>query len=77
MMRKTKWLALTAAALLAAGRRSVRAMGEGAACAFFPYLGPEEPLQNCNTPEQMRTAQDLWQRYAAWSDERGRDLTLI
>ena len=47
------------AALLNAGERSVRALKGAVRWQGFHYLGPEELLTNCNTPEEFAAAKRI------------------
>ena len=47
-------------ALLEAGKGAVRALREAVRWNCFDYLGPEELLINCNTPQDFITAKNVW-----------------
>lgn len=51
--------------LLAAGRRSVRALEDVIPWTWFDYLGPEVYLRNCNTPQDIEAVRALMEAYAA------------
>lgn len=52
------------AALIESGRHAVRALREVVPWNHFDYLGPEELLVNCNTPEDFDAAERLARAYA-------------
>ena len=52
------------AALLEVGKGAVRALRETVRWNGFDYLGPEELLINCNTPEDFAAAKRLTDEYA-------------
>ena len=58
------------AALLEAGRGAVRALRETVRWNSFDYLGPEELLINCNTPEDFTVAKNLWANILNLEPER-------
>ena len=52
-------------ALLEGGRYAVRALRDAAPWNDFDYLGPEELLMNCNTPEEFESVKRLAQAYSS------------
>lgn len=54
------------AALLGEGERRVRALKGAVRWRYFDYLGPEELLANCNTPEEFAALERLAEAYDGW-----------
>ena len=52
-------------ALIDAGTYAVRALKDTVCWNCFDYLGPEELLMNCNTPEDFTAAKELAEAYAS------------
>ena len=52
-------------ARLSAGAYAVRALKKTVCWSCFDYLGPEELLMNCNTPEDFAAAKELAEAYAS------------
>lgn len=61
------------AELIRDGGAPVRALGERAPWSLWDYLGPEELLLNCNTPQDMETAESAAERYGRFRPEAGED----
>lgn len=53
------------AALIENGRYAVRNLREVVPWHYFDYSGPEEPLMNCNTPEEFEAVKRLIARNAS------------
>ena len=51
-------------ALIGAGKYAVRALKDTVCWSCFDYLGPEELLMNCNTPEDFTAAEKIAEAYA-------------
>ena len=52
-------------ALIDAGKYAVRALKDTVCWSCFDYLGPEELLMNCNTPEEFAAAKEIAEGYAS------------
>ena len=52
-------------ALIENGRYAVRALRDIVSWQYFDYLGPEELLMNCNTPEEFEDVRSLAQAYSS------------
>lgn len=52
-------------ALIESGKCAVRVLREVVPWSYFDYLGPEELLMNCNTPEEFEAVKRLAQAYGS------------